>query len=299
MAAIKRGNPHGLYKVLVQLTGASGMSYGQAGSGISNGATSQSYVAHYPKSATLPTPDRTTLDFTGGDVWIGSYQYGITSMGSFEVTMAELDADLIALVTGSNVDATSNTEWREFSRNELRGALPQVSLILIYRLQSTDPNTFGQTYYVNTVIPRCQMAPKGINGGPAFQAAGEPVYQITPTSAGRKVHGVAFGSNLNVANNQLMAYHIITEYPLYMVSHRANGTSASIVGTYKPVTSSVGTASATKNPVTKFVESTLTATPGVADTVTVATATFEIGTALTPASGDMLNVFYETDYEAA
>jgi hypothetical protein len=300
MAQIKKGASHGLWKVLVQLTGADGISYGQAGSGLAQGSTSQAYVVEHPKTANLPQPDRTTIDFTGGDVWYMSYQYGINSLGSMSFTTQDEETDLIALSTGTLVDQTTNVEWSEFTEDVLSPSTPQVSLMFIYRMQSVEPATFGQTFYVQTVIPRAWLSPKGITG-PAYQAAAEYNWQITPASSDRHVNGMDYDANLGAYQNRVALYHIISDNPLYMFVKRAvaaSPTQTSMTSAFKPITSSVGTANNTKNQVALYRPSTDIVTLGVADTVVTTTGVFTIGTALSIAIDDVIIVTHETEYEA-
>lgn len=292
--ASKKGATHGLYKIVLQLVGQTGTSYGIAGSTLASGSTSQAYVVDNPKTEGLAVPDRTTIDFKGGDRWLFNYQYGIDSLGSFEFTTQDRDADLTALMTNSLVNTTTNTQWIEYSENPLNTTFPAMSMLIIYRMQSTDPTTFGQTYFVNTFLPRVTINPK--RNGQSYQSPVDMTYQVTPSTSTRRVNGEAFGSELGLADNATPMYHIITDNPLYMFVMRSSGTSVSAVGAYKPVTSTVGTTTASKNRIVKFVDSTATATVGVADTITVATGTFAVGTALTVASGDLVTLLYETNY---
>lgn len=296
MAQVVQGGSHGLYKIVAQLVGADGVSYGVAGDGLGAGSISNAYVMDFPVSANIAIPDRTTIDFTGGDTWQQSYQYGITSLGSFEIQLENTDPTLTALATGSLVDQTSNAAWTQYTEDILGGVRPQLSLIIIHRIQSFDQATFGTTKYVNTIIPRCWLAPKGIAGA-NFQAKSASSFQVTPTGASCKINGELFDANINATNNRVAWYHIISDYPLFMTMMRASTTTANIVGTYKPVTSLVGTTSNSKNRIAKIHSGAVTV--GVADTVTTTTATAAVGTALTPASGDLLPWLYETAYVAA
>lgn len=290
--AIKRGFAHGLYKVVIQIVGANGASYGQAGDTISSGTTSQSYVSHYPKSASLAIPDSTTIDFTGGDVWVSSYTYGINSLGSFEFTVQDVDADLVALVSSSTVDATTNAAWNTFTEDVLATAFVDCSLMFIYRMQSVETATFGQTYYLNSIVPRATLKFKG--GQQAFQSAEEITFQVSPKANARLINGLAVPAAMGATDNKLVYYHIISDNPLYMFVHKANGTSVSATSGYLPVTSTVGTSSNTKNMIVKNASSTYTA--GVADTVSTSTGVFAVGTALTVASGNELFFLHETNY---
>jgi len=294
MAAIKKGGQHGLWKAVIQLVGSDGISYGQAGDTITAGTISQGYVAQFPKTAGISAPDRTTIDFTGGDRWVTSYTYGINSLGSFDFSVQDEDADLIAMLTGTAIDSTTNTEWNIYTEDLLATQFPDVSLMLIWRVQSFEDSTFGQTFYVHQIVPRCSIVPKG--GEHAYQSPADQTYQVTPKTNKRLINGTTVPTTLLATDNTLVYYKVVSANPLYMFVMKANAASATAVSAYKPVTSTVGTASATKNLVVKVV--TGTATPGVADTVTVATGTFAIGTALPVASGNMLHILHETNYEA-
>jgi hypothetical protein len=296
MARVVKGGVHGLYKIVVQKTGIYGNSYGVAGSSLANGSTTQSFVLDYPKESSDLSLERASIDFTGGDVWISSYQYGISALNPFDIAVQDEDSSFLAFTTGSLADVTSNAEWTEYTENELQSNFPQMSMMIIRRIQSFDGATFGQPFYRTRVIPRCWIVPAGTTGS-NFQAPGTTMYRVKPAASSRKINGVPFGANLNAADNKLVSYVWTSENPLYMVSHRANGATASVAGTYRPVTSAVGTASNTKNSVVRFVESTQVATAGVADTITTSTATFTVGTSLTIAAGDMLHIVYETNYE--
>lgn len=288
MAQIKRGDPHGLFKIQVQLVGADGYSYGQAGSALAAGSTTHSYVIDHPLSFEMMSPDGTVIDFTGGDRWLGSYLYGITSLGSFAFTMSSIDADLIALATGTTADQTTNDEWTIYSENQLFDSRPQVSIMVTFRIQSREASTSGGAYYGNIIIPRCWLNPKGATMG--FQTKGEYQLQFVPTSSSRMITGVAFGANQDFQDNTIAAYTIVTDNPLAMSVHKANTTSASIVLAYKPVSEAVGTATSTKNLVV------VNGTAGVADSVTASTKTVAVGSTTSVASSDVIGVLYETAF---
>lgn len=290
MAQTKRGAPHGLYKVLVQLVGDNGRSYGQAGQSLAAGSTSHALVLDHPVSANLPTPDRTLLDFQGGDRWIASYQYGITSLGNFEFVDQELNTSLVALATSSLADQTTNALWTIYGEDILRDTLPQVSLCFIYRLQSFESSTFNTTRYLHTFIPRAWLAPKGPSGAPAFQGKGSYTWQITPTSSTCMVNGIPFSANQNFKDYTAAIYGIITDHPLSMSVSIPSGASLSFTTLYRPYSSAVGSASSSQNWIAK------NGVAGVADTVNTTTGAVAVGTATTVTSGDYVADLYETDY---
>ncbi len=297
MAQIESGGAHGLYKILAQLVGADGVSYGVAGEGISAGSSSDAYVLNYPVNANISVPDGTTIDFTASDQWLTSYQYGPSSLGSFDFELEDYDTNFVAMCSGTLSDQTTNTLWTENTENAHSGNFPAISLVFIYRIQSFEAATFGATKYFHTIYPRCQVRPK--RNAQQYQSKSTNPFQVTPLGGARHINGHPFGANLNAFQNRVVSYNIIADNPLMMTAAKANATSLTITSAYQPVTSAVGTASATKNLITKYVTSTNVATLGVADVVTPADGEFEIGTALTVASGDIATALFETIFTAA
>lgn len=289
MAASKRGSPHGLARAIIQLTGTNGGSYGTAGSGAANGTTSNAYVVDFPKTAGIPQPDRTKISFSGGNKWMGNYMYGIADLDDFEMAVQDFDADLVALVTGSNVDVTTNAQWVIFCENLNLADLPQCSIMLQYQFQSTASATLGQNYWITCVVPRCQIQPKG-TAGPEFQTAGSYSFKIVHQMASVMPNGVAFGTNQGWFNNRTPSFYLLSDNPIAMTSYIANASSASIVVAYTPITSAVGTSSSSKNWVSQ------NGVAIAATSVTPATKTFAISSGLT--AGDYIALIYETAYAA-
>lgn len=293
-AIVKSGTPFGLAYIQISLTGTNGRSYGQAGGGLASGATSHAYLLRYPKTAGLPTPERPRIDFQGGDVWIGSHQFPISSFGDFTFNTADVDGTLNALITGSKVDITTNAQWTEWSENVLKQTLPTVSVIITYRIQSTDPTNFGQNFWFHYVIPQAIIAPN--NDSPAFQAAGEFSWKCTPTTSARRINGLPFTTAANgYENNKTVAYRMVTENPVTQTVHIANSTTATFTSAYLPITSAVGTATNSKNHITKGDASAPDTTAVAATTVTVATKEFVVGSVV---SGDYVSALYETAFAA-
>lgn len=245
MAQIKKGYPHGLAFAQVALVGTNGRAYGTAGPSQANGVVSGAYLIDDPISGELPIPDRTTIDFTGGDRWLGSYQYGITSLGSFTLGAADIDATLIAMVTGSKVDQTTNQKWTMYSENVLKDRLPQVCVMLTFRIQSRESGTDGGDFFITYVIPRAWMAPKGTSGAPGFQSKGQYSFQITPTAGGGLPIGVPFTqANQGWQNNKTPILAVISDNPIGLATFIADGTLTDFTLPYLPVTSTVASGNA-------------------------------------------------------
>jgi len=287
MAQIKKGDAHGCKAVQIALMGTDGYAYGQSGYGQTANTVSGAYLANTPKSATIPAPDRNVIEFTGGDKWLGSFQYGFSSVGAFDVVMSGYDADLIALVTGASVDQTTNEDWSIFSENDFQTSMPQVCALVTYRIQARGTNE-GADLYITSVISRGWMSPKGITGAPAFQAAGEYTYSMTPTAATQLPNGMLFSATaMNLAEDKTFRTHIISNYPIALATYIADGSATTFTLPYKPVSSVV-----TVNDTPNFM--TVNATPTAASAVSTSTGQVTLSAAGT--SGDVVVMLYETNF---
>ena len=160
MSQISYGDAHGLYRVQIGLVGDDGYNYGTAGEEMANGTTSSAYVIRFATAAEMAMPDRTVIDFTGGDVWTGSYVHGITSLGTFSLTLSTVDATLISIVTQIQVDKTTNSRWSLFGDNILLPTPKQVWMTTTFRIQSKEPGTKGASKFIHQIVPRCWLSPR-------------------------------------------------------------------------------------------------------------------------------------------
>lgn len=236
MAQISYGDAHGLYRVQVGLVGDDGNNYGTAGEEMSNGTTASSYIIRYATAAEIAMPDRTVIDFTGGDVWTGSYVHGITSLGTFMLTLSTVDATLVSLVTQTVVDKTTNERWSIFADNILLPTPKQVWMATTFRIQSKEPGTKGASKFIHQIVPRCWLSPKGIAGAPNFQAAGNYSFTIIPSVGEKFPHGLAFDTNQRFYENETPVVYMITDYPIHFVGHKAGAGASSVISLpYVPV----------------------------------------------------------------
>jgi hypothetical protein len=240
MAQYKKGDPHGMHRVQIALVGDDGFAYGTVGQDAANDTELPMYVARYPKSCDMPLPDRTVIDFMAADTWQGSFMYGITSMGSFTLTMSGYDADMIALVTDSAVDLTTNTEWVYFSENIMVEDLPQICIWITYRIQVRGGAADGAAYFITSMIPRCWMAPKGVSGAPANQAAGEYPFQITPTVSSVLPSSLSLANMaMSLQDERAPIVHIISQYPLMGQGFVGDAAATTMTMPYLPVSATV------------------------------------------------------------
>lgn len=295
MAQVKIGDAHGLYRIFVGAVSADGYNIGQnAGTELpAAGTLCVPYMMRYAKSAEFSIEDRTTIDFTGGDVWTGSYVYGITSIGSTSITSSTVEADLIALLSASDVDETTNTRMAAFAENVLLPVPPQVFVHVVWRLQSKEPGSVGAAKYFNLILPRVWVAPAGPTGGPSFQSAAEYNFNVTMTVADRFPFGLLFsGSGMSLQENQTPNVHIITENPMHIVGFVAEaGASETVTLPYKPIDFDYTTPDSSTQPVQCYVD-------GVqVDATSINKDTGAIVITDTFTGGEYIGIFYETNYE--
>lgn len=240
----------------------------------------------YPKNASLPLPDRTVIDFTGGNRWLGAYQYGITSLGSMAATFDNVDADLVAMLSGSSVDQTTTSAWTIFSENLLALSIPQVAVLVTFQLQGRGADEGGD-FFITGVIGRSWAAPKGFTNAPNFQAAGEYNVQITPTSTNVFPHGVAFGANQDWQGNATPLLWIISGRPIHIATYIGNNTETTFTLPYLPTSNNV-TQSTSPNQVA------VNGTPTAPSSISTSTGEVVMGSA--PAAGAYVGIMYETNF---
>jgi hypothetical protein len=287
MAQIKKGDVSGLFRVQVGYVDANGYNFGQVlpNEGVGSGITMPSYLISSAKNAAVEMPDRTVVDFTGGDVWTGS-------LGSAALTLSNTDSVLVAMAGKSKVDQVTNTRWTTFGENIMLPSPPQMFVATSYNIQSKDPDTKGASKWITDILPRVYLSPKGITGAPSFQAAGEYNYTMVPTVGTRFPHGIPFGVNQSFSNNETPLIHVISDNPLYFVGHiAAVGASATISLPYRPVGSAA--TYATPNSATQPLQVAVNGVLTNATSVNPTTATVVVPGPFT--GGEYIGIVYEVD----
>ena len=287
-----------MFRVFVGLVDAEGYNLGTAGPGVAEGTLVSPYLIRYAQSAEIGLPERTVVDFTGGDVWTGSYVYGITSLGTFEMTLSTVEADLIAFLSGSTVDGTSNDRQTIFSDNVMVPTPPQAWMMIVFRIQSKEVGQKGANKFLTLILPRTWVSPKGISGAPSFQQQGTYGFTIVPTVGDRFPWGLPFScTNLNLEQDETPVLYLITDYPVHTVGYIAGAGNATetITLPFKPVGDDIAAPDSSLDPVQTFIDGRVTN----ADSVVVSTGEVvvsPIAPAATFTGGEYIGVFYETSY---
>ncbi len=288
MVQIKKGDPHGCARVQIALLAVNGRAYGTAGSAAAADTTSGAFQITDPKNCTLPAPDRNTINFTGGNRWLGAFQYGIDALGSFQFTTQAKDFDLNALLTGGAVDQTTNTLWTYGAPNTFKDELPQVCMLVTWRLQARGTNE-GASVFITTIIPRAWIYPAGESGAPSFQSPGEVTYTVTPTASTVLPHGITVaGMSMTQELDKAWRVDVITDNAIGLCTYVASGGAApTFTLPFLPLSSTV-TVNASPNEFAQ--DGTLTALTSVSTSTGLCTITG------TPAASLHTAILYETAF---
>lgn len=239
MAQIKKGFLAGFPYAQVWTVDDDGYAKGQQSdpNSVSDGTTTHAMLMKDTKTAGFTPPTRNVLHITGGDTWRGSFMFGIGSIDPFDLSLAYLDADLVALLTGSSVDQTTNAEWSVFGMDYNETDLVQVGLMLQTNFQSKETATLGANRWLNIIFPKCQISPNWPPLG--WQAEAPLTYRVQPTMTSKWPNGDAFDSNQGWEDNQAVAMGIITDYPLALTTYVADGVATTFTAGYRPISSTV------------------------------------------------------------
>ncbi len=295
MSQISTGDVHGLYKIFVGLVNEEGKNYGMAGLNPAAGVLLEPYELKYPKSSPLPAPDRPQIDFTGGDTYNGSYQYGITSLGTMTIEHSTVDGKLTAILSRSMLDNTTNARMLMFSENVLEPESMEVWVMIVWRIQSKQSGSFGANKYFTTIIPRAIMTPKGFNGGPSFQSATSYSYQLTLTVSDTLPWGMPVSDTaMELADDKAAWIHSITDYPLHLVGMIPEAGATEVVTLpFTPAPFNYSTPDSSEDPVQCFINGEMVnATSINATTRAVTLSPISPATAFVPAT-DYIGILYE------
>lgn len=263
---------------------------GTAGSSLAAGATTPAYKASDVIQAGLAVAQSQSVPIQGGDREVTKFLFGSPSLNQFNLTMSLMDPDFYALVSGSAVDATTNTSFEMFSTNPYRAAPVLMGMILMQRFQPKSTGSTGNDKYRLLVLPKCQvrLQTPAMN----YRQGANVTLVITPTFTNYSHMGTPLSDwNMSLEENRTDHYEIISDYPVHIVTTKGHGTPiTSITTTYLPV-SSVVTSGASPNWFTD--NGTITALNSISTTTGVAAYTTGLG------SGDFGVLMYQTEFDTA
>lgn len=193
-----------------------------------------------PITGTLPSASQVTATFRGGGRAEGRAAMGLQEVGEGSLNLSQVDADLMALLSGANVDSTSMTNVQIFGRDNTRPSAVQGGLMLILRRQVRSGASAGKNKYATIVYPLVEARLSfnsltqegGQNPTPATLTFQPSVGQRFPT-------GVAFNSNQGWYNNEEFEYVLFSEYGFALTAFIGDGTATSYTLAYRPVYNTV------------------------------------------------------------
>lgn len=243
------GYLYGWFTGFIGVVGAIGQNYGQQSSPSTNTVNS-AFRMKRPKTANLAPADPTTLDFTGGDKLVGRTMVGNAMQGAFDLVLQDYDPALVALLSSSTDNTTSNTEFELVSENNNLTAPLTYWVALTQRYQDVAVGSGGPDKYLTTFFPR--VTPRVKRGPVAYQAESPLSIRCVPTFSDHFINGMTYdataGSGLNMGfeGDITEVIHMITSYPIHITTFVSDGAASTFTAPSKPV-SSVCTLGATKN----------------------------------------------------
>lgn len=252
--------------------------------------TSHAYKSLGPVTVTVPQPSYLTAIFRAGGQQLGQADMGIDQIGTGEITLADADANLMALVAGGSVDTTSITNATIFSPNSQQPTPFQLTIILTASWQSRVSASDGTNYYLTMVFPRaqCRWRMSGVTG----EAGVNPntaTLTFTPTKTSKLVGGISMGANQGWFGNSEYHYWMVAQYPYALTAFIQNAAATTYVTGYRGKSSAVTNGTTTN----------LFTVGGVATAPTSYTiATGLVTLAAAGSSGVIDNAFYQTLFEA-
>jgi len=278
-----KGYGAGLQTALIYLVNDEGYPTGQSVT-LSNGSSSNAYYLPDVRTAQVSFADATVVDVTGGDKpRLASFNFGGRQLSQFDMVCPLIDPALVALLSGSTVDTTSNQKFELYSTNTNRD-LPRIGgVILQQRFQEKEG---GASKIRSLVIPRAELTIK--TGGFEFQAPSDVTITVNPLMATRSANGIPFSSlGMGLEDNRVDHYEIISSKRLNLLVFRGNGTATSVTGAYRPTSADTSNTNGSNWLAVNGVSTALSS-------VNTSSAIFTFSAA--PAAGAYAVILYETDF---
>jgi hypothetical protein len=160
------------------------------------------------------------------------------SLGEFTFRVAEIDLQLNALLTSSQVVQDYSADWTEGGNNQTVSIPRQVCLIFTGGTTSRDDATPNERQYRHMFVPSCTVRAR--EGG-ANQSGGEnPIellYTVRPGLSNKLPNGVLFNAidPLMYADGMAFWHQSILQYKIGMTSWVADGSATNFTLGYRPL----------------------------------------------------------------
>lgn len=207
-----------------------------------NGTTTHAIVYDSITQTDAANRELVNVPVNGGDGQIGNLQFGETGFNPFTLTTESLDNADIALLHGTVVDSSTNSEFEMSTKFSNATNVTDIGIILTYRFVDRESQT---SKYEHLILPQCQAMIRTVYGG--FQGKNTHVWAVSPQTTTKSIHGTSFSSyGMSVPNSKMDHYSWITDNPIHVTTYVADGTATTFNTLYKPL-STVVTVNATPN----------------------------------------------------
>ena len=204
--------------------------------GASNGTVTHAYRLFKPVSASALAPTYDTAEFRGGQGWLGSVDLGLSTIGTFEMTLSGHDDTFHSIVSGSSVDTTIASSYSVTAPNVGLQRPPQLYLILTVGYQKEDGTNWFMHYgYSNVQIRRGSYGQANMSGG---ENPNPLTYTVRVSKSSRTMFGYPFSSTtLAVTDNSDIGVEYKTENRISISTYKDDGAATSFVVGYRPINS--------------------------------------------------------------
>ena len=238
------GYAAGFEKALIWLT-YNGYAAGTLGDTIANGNSTAAYVVSDVETAGLQYQDPNNLAIQGGDRIVATFLFGNPKLNPFDLQISVTDPTLIAMLSGSVVDETTNSSFELFSSNTYKARPINIGVALSQRFQPKATGSDGNDKYHTLIIPRASAVVK--MGQFGFQAGSPVMVSITPSTTDRMHNGILFSATtMALEENRADSYSMITDYPIHILTAMGATTTGTVAltTTYRPISSVITTGAA-------------------------------------------------------
>lgn len=291
MAYTAVGNEYGYTHTQLWRQTSAGIPTGQLDpSNLVNDTTSHAYKLQGGTASTPPERSYASVVFRDGNTVQGTVDTGLETIGKGTITLNLIDATLMTLLNGGNKDTTSLVNAMIAATNTGKVVPFTIGLMFSYIQFSREDATFGASYWVNRIYPRCtaRLLPSALSQ----EGGTNPMtwtLEYTPQRSNKFPAGNAFGANQNWVNYQEMEYFIFNDLPYGLTAYVQDGTETDYVLGYLPASSTVTSGNTTNW---------FTINGAVTAPTSCSTSTATVVKAAAGTAGQIAAAFYPTNFVA-
>lgn len=236
-ASADKGMVAGAFYAQIALRNSSGYPMGQdtTPNTVSNGDVKHAYKIKGFVSVDAPQIQTEIAIRKGGQKVLGQRALGVSSFGSFTLTLSDYDETFHNIISGATIDTTLASNWATTSFNALKATRPQLILLVTAGIQNdSGVDQFLHMWWHNVTI---QPVVPGVtqSGGDNPNAL---AYTVTPSTSLRAGWGSLFSATtLALEDNSDIVSFQRTDTPISFSTYIDDGAATSTAVFYRPLTS--------------------------------------------------------------